>query len=120
MGFEIIKEIKLALQEVGRKLSKYTAKKRRVKDELKKRSFIEKYIPHVAEALKDILELTPAVQGELEEQLQDLLEKERGAIKKLDFDPEANEEYDEELANFSKAEAEHDTNEELDDEGDDK
>ena len=37
---DIIKEIKLAVQECGRKLGRYVHKKKRVKQELKKRSFI--------------------------------------------------------------------------------
>lgn len=114
---EIIKEIKLAVQEVGRKLSKYTAKKKKVKDELKKRSFIEKYIPHVAEALHDILDLKSSEKIEIETNLQELMEKERGAIKKLDFDPTANEDYDEEFAAIGREEK--DIDEELE-EGDER
>jgi DNA topoisomerase-6 subunit B len=52
---EILKEMRLALQECGRKLSSYVAKKKKVNSELKKRSYIEKYIPHVGEALNEIL-----------------------------------------------------------------
>ncbi len=36
-------------------LGSYINKKRRVKDEFKKRSYIEKYIPHVADALEELL-----------------------------------------------------------------
>jgi DNA topoisomerase-6 subunit B len=54
---EIIKEIKLAISDVGRKLASYVNKKKKVKDEFKKRSYIEKYIPHVAIALNDLLTL---------------------------------------------------------------
>lgn len=54
---EIIKEIKLALQEIGRRLAQYVLKKRRVSDELKKRSHIERYLPFVAEALQEGLSL---------------------------------------------------------------
>lgn len=55
---EILKEAKLALQEVGRKLAQYVLKKRRVSDEIKKRSHIEKYLPFVAEALQESLKLS--------------------------------------------------------------
>ena len=54
---EIIKEIRLAIQDCGRKLSRYLKRQGRIYDELKKRSYIEKYIPHIGEALKAILNL---------------------------------------------------------------
>jgi DNA topoisomerase-6 subunit B len=54
---EIIKELKLAIQECGRRLGRYLKRQSRVYDELKKRSYIEKYIPHIGQALKEILEL---------------------------------------------------------------
>ena len=55
---EILKEIKLALQECGRKLGAFLRRRRREQDEHKKRSYIEKYIPHIGIALKEILELS--------------------------------------------------------------
>ncbi len=99
---EIIKEIKLALQEAGRKLAKYTAKKRRVKDELKKRSYIEKYLPKLADALVELLGLPPEEEASLVEDLRGLLEKHRGKLESLDFDPSKNEEYDEEFARIGR------------------
>jgi DNA topoisomerase-6 subunit B len=99
---EILKEMKLALQEVGRKLGQYVNKKSRVKDELKKRGYIEKYIPHVAEALKDILGLTVQESKAIEEQLEELLEKDRGELESVEFDPTINEEYDEKFAKIGK------------------
>ncbi len=101
---EIKKEIKLALQECGRKLSSYVSKKRKVKDEFKKRSFIEKYIPHVAEALKELLDLSEVKKGQVEKSLNKLLEKKRGKLEKMDFDEEANIDYDEEFASIGKNE----------------
>ena len=95
---EIIKEIKLAIQEAGRKLARYTAKKRRVKDELKKRSYIEKYIPHLASALKEILSLPVDEEARLESELKLMLEKHRGKLEDLSFDPSKNQDYDEEFA----------------------
>ncbi len=99
---EIIKEIKLALQEVGRKLAKYANKKKRVGDELKKRSYIEKYLPHLAGALQNLLQFSDAEAGAVEEQLKSLLEKHRGELDEMKFDPTKNEEYDEELAKIGK------------------
>lgn len=98
---EIIKEVKLALQEVGRKLGSYVSKKRRVGDELKKRSYIEKYIPHVAAALKQLLDLTQADEQRTEKELKILLEKKRGKLEKVEMD---NPEYDAEFAKIGKEE----------------
>jgi DNA topoisomerase-6 subunit B len=99
---EIIKEIKLALQEAGRKLATYTHKKRRVHDELKKRSYIEKYIPHVAEALKELNNLTKAEQEKVEQILKEMLEKQRGEVEDISFNKDKNIEYDEEFAKIGK------------------
>ncbi|MBC8495367.1 DNA topoisomerase VI subunit B [archaeon] len=101
---EIVKEIKLALQEVGRNLQKYVSKKRRVKDELKKRSYIEKYIPHVSEALKEILQISDIEEQSITELLEELLEKNRGELENMEFDEKKNVEYNEEFANIGKEE----------------
>ncbi|MFC2135774.1 DNA topoisomerase VI subunit B [Bacteroidota bacterium] len=103
---EIIKEIKLAVQELGRSLQKYTSKKRRVHDELKKRSYIEKYIPSVAEALKELLKYSDVEEKNVIELLEELLEKERGEVEEMKFDATKNEEYDEEFAKIGKEEKE--------------
>jgi len=100
---EIIKEIKLALQECGRKLGMYVNKKKRIHAESQKRSYIEKYIPHVAEALKELLALTKTDEAKVEQLLKDLLEKHRGKIKKVEME---NTEYDEEFAKIGKEEKE--------------
>ncbi len=99
---EIIKEIKLALQECGRMLGSYVNKKKRVKDELKKRSYIEKYIPHVAEALKDIL--GHADLQTIERNLKEMLESKRGKLDDMQFDPSKNVDYDENFAKIGREE----------------
>ena len=99
---EIISEVKFALQEAGRKLQKYTLKKRRVKDELKKRSYIEKYIPHVAIGLKEILGLKRVETDKVEQALKQMLEKHRGKLEDLEFDPTKSAEYDAEFAAIGK------------------
>ncbi len=99
---EIIKEIKLALQEAGRELASYTRKKKRVKAELKKRSYIEKYIPHLATGIKEILDLDMADKEIIQSQLIDLLEHKRGKIDTMEFNPSKNKEYDEEFASIGK------------------
>ena len=74
---EIIKEIKLALQECGRQLGKYLSKKKKVADEEKKRSYIEKYIPHIGEALKELLKLKDTDEKKVVTLLTEELEKSR-------------------------------------------
>jgi len=101
---EIIKEIKLALQELGRNLHKYVAKKRRVSDELKKRGYIEKYIPSIAEALKEIINFSDVEEKNVVAILEDLLEKHRGKLDTMKFDASKNEEYDETFAKIGREE----------------
>ncbi len=98
---EIIKEVKLAIQECGRKLASYTNKKKRIGDEFKKRSYIEKYIPHVSDALKNILELKESQKAEIESDLKELLEKHRGILQDI---KDENAEYDEEWAKIGSEE----------------
>lgn len=94
---EIIQEAKLALQEVGRKLQLFINRKHKVKDELKKRGFIEKYIPHIANSIVEILDLEPSYSGILQKHLKSLLEKFRAPLQDLKTE---NPEFDEELANI--------------------
>ena len=97
---EIIKEIKLALQECGRKLSVYIHKKRNIQAESKKRSYIETYIPHVSTALKEIIGFKNNEEERLQNLLKEILEKTRGKLEKIEID---NPDYDEELAKIGKA-----------------
>jgi len=48
---DIIKEIKLAVQEAGRRLQIYVAKKHRVQNQLERANLFERYMPEVADAL---------------------------------------------------------------------
>ncbi|MBW3010810.1 DNA topoisomerase VI subunit B [Candidatus Woesearchaeota archaeon] len=105
---EIIKEMRLALQEAGRLLGRYVNKKRRVRDEIKKRSFIEKYIPHVASALGELLGLKKADENNIEEYLADILEHVRGEVEDVEFDPTKNVDYDEEFAKIGSEDVESD------------
>ena len=54
---EIVKEIKLALADCGRRLGRYLRGRKREREEAMKRSYIEKYLPAIGEALRDILSL---------------------------------------------------------------
>ena len=74
---EILKEIKLGLQEVGRKLGAYIRKGKRLKSEFDKRSYIEKYIPHIGIALREILALSETEERKLVVTLKDPLERSR-------------------------------------------
>lgn len=99
---EIIKEIKLALQECGRKLGIFIRKKTRIQMEGAKRDYIETYIPHVAEALKDLVGYKQSDEEKVKGLLKQILEKSRGKLEKIEID---NPDYDEELANIGKEES---------------
>ena len=99
--FEIIKEIKLALQECGRKLSIFIHKKRKIQIEGAKRSYIETYIPHVAEALRKLVGYKQADEAKIKKLLKQILEKKRGTLEKIEIN---NPDYDEEIAKIGKKE----------------
>jgi DNA topoisomerase-6 subunit B len=74
---EIIKEIKLALQECGRRLARYIRKGVREREEEKKRSYIEQYIPHIGIALQEILGFSEREELKVVTKLKDTLERSR-------------------------------------------
>jgi DNA topoisomerase-6 subunit B len=74
---EIMKELRLALQECGRKLATHIRAHRRALDEEKKKSYIEKYIPHIGIALREILGLSAESENQLVTTLVDVLERSR-------------------------------------------
>ncbi len=74
---EIFKEIRLALQDCARKLGSYLRKSRKISNEFKKRGVIEKYIPHIGQALKDILALDDAAVDKTVTNLTEVLERSR-------------------------------------------
>ena len=98
---EIVKEIKLALQDCGRKLASFVNKKRRIGEEEKKRSYIQKYIPHVADALKEIVGFDEIKKKEIEDNLYTMLEQVRGELEEIGID---NPDYDPELAKIGQDE----------------
>jgi DNA topoisomerase VI subunit B len=105
---EIVKEIKLALQECGRKLSSYVGKKRRIQFESKKRDYIQIFIPHVGEALKEILGFKDSEEKEIEHLLGDILEKRRGKLEEVEAQ---NTDFDEEFAKIGKEDGENEKEE---------
>ena len=74
---EIIREIKLALQEAGRRLQRHINRRAREKDAAKKQSYIQKYIPHIGDALQEILLLSGDEREEVITVLTDTLERSR-------------------------------------------
>ena len=74
---EIVKEIKLALQDVGRKLGLYIRRGLREADAEKKASYIEKYIPHIGIALQEILGIDDKRKEKVCATLKDTLERSR-------------------------------------------
>ena len=55
---EIVREIKLGLQQCARRLAHYLRRELHLRQEYDKRAYIEKYLPHIGIALQEILELT--------------------------------------------------------------
>ena len=74
---EIIKEIRLGLQECGRRVATHIRKRKRESEEAKKRAYIEKYIPQVAVGLEQILGLTERERDTVVTRLSDVLERSR-------------------------------------------
>ncbi|MFP4140989.1 MAG: DNA topoisomerase VI subunit B [Planctomycetota bacterium] len=74
---EVLKEIRLALQECGRKLGRHIRKTVRHRQEMKKRSYIQKYIPAIGEALQEILDLKDKQVDQLCDDLKGVLERSR-------------------------------------------
>ncbi len=76
---EIIKEMRLGLQECGRKVGNFIRKRRRDADEANKRAYIEKYIPQVAIGLQQILALSDPERDLIVSELTVALERSRKA-----------------------------------------
>jgi DNA topoisomerase-6 subunit B len=74
---EILRELRLALQEVGRKLGAHIKRRRRQQAAAKKLAYIQKYIPHIGFALQDILGLTDRQRARTINVLTDTLERSR-------------------------------------------
>jgi DNA topoisomerase-6 subunit B len=75
---EVIKEMRLAVMEAGRRLQRFLRRRKRDAEELKKRDYITKYLDPIGEALRDILGLSKAQTDETLESLKIVLERSRG------------------------------------------
>jgi len=73
----IMKEIKLALQELGRKLSHYLAGKRRREYHIKRKKIFERYIPVVAESLSH---MTKVNEEKIKIKLEKIAEEKTGVV----------------------------------------
>ena len=74
---EILKEMRLALMECGRKLAVHLRRRRREADAARKRDYIKSYIPEIGIALKEILELSEPQVDKAMTSLADVLERSR-------------------------------------------
>lgn len=74
---EILKEVKLALQDAGRRLGQHIRKGRRVEQEYEKREYIDKYLPHVGIGLQEILGLSDVEREETVAALRETMESNR-------------------------------------------
>ena len=100
---EIIKEMKLALQEAGRRLGMYVNKKRRVASERERVNIFESYIPEVADSLAQLSGENKKV---IESQLNQMLAKNKEFIASAATAASEREEPDDDIKLTGKAEGE--------------
>jgi DNA topoisomerase-6 subunit B len=74
---EILKEIKLGLQQCARKLAHYLRHEVHLRQESDRRAYIEKYVPHIGIALQDILALSNDERDSTVSKLDNVLHKSR-------------------------------------------
>ncbi len=73
----IVKEVKLCLQECGRRLSVFLSRRRREDEAQRKKDYITMYIPHIGIGLRDILGFSEAQEKRLVKKLKGMLERAR-------------------------------------------
>ncbi len=74
---EIIRELRLGLQECGRRLGAFLSHRRRLAEAEQKKSYIKEYIPHIGIALKEILGLSEKEEKRVVATLTETLERTR-------------------------------------------
>jgi DNA topoisomerase-6 subunit B len=74
---EIVKEIKLGLQQCARKLAHYLHHETQLRQEYDKRTHIEKYLPHIGIALQEILALKDEERDSIVHKIDDVLHRSR-------------------------------------------
>jgi DNA topoisomerase VI subunit B len=70
---EILKEIKLGLQQCGRELAHYLRREAHLHEEYDRRSYIETFLPHIGIALQEMLALTDPERDAAMKKLDDTL-----------------------------------------------
>ena len=76
---ELVREIKLGLQQCARRLAHYLQREHNLLHEYERRSYIEKYLPHIGLALQDILALDDNARDAMVAKLDDSLHASRAA-----------------------------------------
>lgn len=74
---EILREIRLGLQQCGRALAHYLRREKLLHQEYDRRTYIEKFLPHIGVALQDILDLDDDERDRAVEKLDDALHRSR-------------------------------------------
>jgi DNA topoisomerase VI subunit B len=74
---EIVRELRLALQELGRRLGGFLRHRRRLAEAEQKKSYIKAYIPHIGIALREILGLSKQEEQRIVSTLTETLEEAR-------------------------------------------
>ena len=74
---EILKEIRLGLQECGRRVGEHLGRQRKAAEVARKKSYIEQYIGHIADALQEITGDGEKRREQVENCLQTILERSR-------------------------------------------
>jgi DNA topoisomerase-6 subunit B len=77
---EILQEIKLGLQQCGRKLAQHLHREMLLHQEQERRNYIERYLPHIGVALQEILGLDKEDRDDIVRKLDDALLKNRTAV----------------------------------------
>ena len=74
---EITKEIRLALQECGRRVGEHVGRVKREAEAVRRKDYIGQYIGHIAEALQEILSDSDKNTKDLQSNLKGMLERSR-------------------------------------------
>jgi len=74
---EIVREIRLGLQECGRRVGEHLGRERRAAEAARKRDYIQQYIGHIADALQEITGDGDRRRASVQKALQQVLERSR-------------------------------------------
>ena len=74
---EIVREVKLGLQECGRRLDGFIRRGQREAELRRKKDYIRSYLPHIGIGLREILRFKESEQKKILNLLADVLEKSR-------------------------------------------